>query len=66
LPANGRIAQLFGVSIDELLGLHKNGADKRGPTPQLQKQIERLNRLPKAQQNVVLKMFEGALSQTEH
>lgn len=45
------------------LGLHKNGAAKRGPTPLLQKQIERLNRLPKAQQKVVLKMLEGVLSQ---
>src|ERR1700748_2643426 len=35
------LAQLFGISVDELLGL-KNGAGKRGPTPLLQKQIERL------------------------
>ena len=46
------------------LGLHKNGAGKRGPTPLLQKQIERLNRLPKTQQKVVLKMLDGVLSQT--
>ena len=44
-------------------GLHKSGALKRGPTPLLQKQIERLNRLPKAQQKVVLKMLDGVLSQ---
>jgi transcriptional regulator with XRE-family HTH domain len=57
------LAQLFGISVDELLGLHKSGALKRGPTPLLQKQIERLNRLPKAQQKVVLKMLDGVLSQ---
>lgn len=57
------LAQLFGISVDELLGLHKNGAARRGPTPLLQKQIERLNQLPKAQQKVVLKMLEGVLSQ---
>lgn len=57
-------AQLFGVSVDELLGLHKNGAGKRGPTPLLQKQIERLNRLPKAQQKVVMQMLDDVLSQT--
>lgn len=57
------LAQLFGISVDELLGLHKNGASKRGPAPLLQKQIERLNHLPKAQQKVVLKMLEGVLSQ---
>ena len=58
------LSQLFGVSVDELLGLHANGPGKRGPTPLLQKQIERLNRLPKAQQKVVLKMLDGVLSQT--
>lgn len=58
------LAQLFGVSVDELLGLHKNGAGKRGPTPLLQKQIERLNRLPKAQQKVVMQMLDGVLSQS--
>ena len=56
-------ADLFGVGADELLGL-KNGAGKRGPTPLLQKQIERLNSLPKAQQKVVMKMLEGVLSQS--
>jgi hypothetical protein len=58
------LAELFGVSVDELLGLHKNGTGKRGPTPLLQKQIERLNRLPKAQQKIVLKMLDGVLSQS--
>jgi transcriptional regulator with XRE-family HTH domain len=56
------LAQLFGISVDELLGL-KNGAGKRGPTPLLQKQIERLNRLPRAQQKVVMQMLDGVLSQ---
>jgi transcriptional regulator with XRE-family HTH domain len=55
-------SQRFGVSVDELLGL-RNGSGKRGPTPKLQQQIERLNRLPKAQQQVVMKMLEGVLSQ---
>jgi len=58
------LAQLFGISVDELLGLHKTGAAKRGPTPLLQKQIEQLNSLPKAQQKVVMQMLEGVLSQS--
>ena len=61
LPA---LAELFGVSVDEILGLNKNGTGKRGTTPLLQKQIERLSRLPKAQQKVVLKMLAGVLSET--
>lgn len=56
------IAALFGVSVDELLGL-KNGSGKRGPAPMLQRQIERLNRLPKAKQKVVMEMLDGVLSQ---
>jgi hypothetical protein len=58
------LSQLFGISVDELLGLHKGGAAKRGPTPLLQKQIERLNRLPKAQQKIVMQMLDGVLSQS--
>ncbi|HKQ84102.1 MAG TPA: hypothetical protein VJS42_18035 [Steroidobacteraceae bacterium] len=38
-----KLAQLFGVAGDELLGLN-SGAGKRGPTPKLQQQIERLHR----------------------
>ena len=56
------IAKLFGISVDALLGL-KNGAGKRGPAPRLQQQIERLSRLPKAQQKFVIKMLEGVLGQ---
>ena len=58
------LAQLFGVSVDELLGLHRGGAGRRGPTPLLQKQIERLTRLPKSQQRVVMQMLDGVLSQS--
>lgn len=56
-------AKLYGVDANELLGL-QNGAGKRGPTPLLQKQIERLNQLPKTQQKIVMQMLEGVLSQT--
>lgn len=57
------LAEIFGVTVDELLG-RLNGPGKRGPTPKLRQQIERLNRLPKAQQQMVMKMLEGVLSQT--
>lgn len=56
-------AKLYGVDANELLGL-QNGAGKRGPTPLLQKQIERLTQLPKTQQKVVMQMLDGVLSQT--
>jgi hypothetical protein len=37
---------------------------KRGPTPKLQQQVERLSRLPQAKQRVVMEMLEGFLNQT--
>ena len=36
---------------------------KRGPAPKLQRQLERVSRLPKAQQQVVLAMLDGVLLQ---
>jgi transcriptional regulator with XRE-family HTH domain len=57
-----RLAQLFGVSADELIGEpHKTG--KRGPASRLQQQIERLNSLPQAKQRLVIEMLEGVLMQ---
>jgi hypothetical protein len=41
-----------------------SSGDRRGPTPLLQKQIERLTRLPKSQQRVVMQMLDGVLSQS--
>lgn len=59
LPA---FARLFGISADTLLGLVQDKG-KRGPTPKLQQQIERLSRLPKTKQQVVIDMLEGVLKQ---
>ena len=36
---------------------------RRGPTPKLPRQLERLSRLPKAQQQVILAMLDGVLLQ---
>ncbi len=58
-----KLAQLFGVPGDELIGLTGTSAGKRGPTPKLQQQIERLHRLPKAKQKLVMQMLEGVLTQ---
>jgi len=38
-------------------------AGKRGPTPKLQRQVERLSQLPQAQQRMVMQMLEGFLDQ---
>ena len=54
------LAKALAMPIEALLGV-SNGAAKRGPTPKLQQQMERINRLPKAQQKVVMRMLEGVL-----
>jgi transcriptional regulator with XRE-family HTH domain len=56
------IARYLGTTVEELIG-EKAPPAKRGPTPKLQQQIERLNTLPKAQQQVVIKMLDGVLGQ---
>jgi transcriptional regulator with XRE-family HTH domain len=57
------LARTLGVSVEALIG-EKAPPAKRGPTPKMQQQIERLNRLPKAQQQLVLKMLDGVLNQS--
>lgn len=54
------LAKYFGITVDDLLGI-KSNKGKRGPTPKLQQQIERLSKLPKAKQKVVMDMLEGVL-----
>ena len=59
------LAALFGVSTDTLLGVSdahaRTRTSKRGPTPKLQRQLERLRHLPKAKQQLVLAMLDGVL-----
>ncbi len=62
ISALPRLARLLGVSIEELFG-EPARSSKRGPTPQLQQKIERLSRLPKSQQKMLLQMLDGMLSQ---
>jgi transcriptional regulator with XRE-family HTH domain len=57
------LARTLGVSVETLIG-EKTAPAKRGPTPKLQQQVERLSRLPQAKQRVVMEMLEGFLNQT--
>lgn len=57
------IAQMLGVTTDDLLGCKMVAAGKRGPASELQQQIERLSQLPNAKQKVVIEMLDGVLSQ---
>ena len=59
LPA---LAKLLGVSLEELIGQEPKPG-KRGPTPKLQRHMERISQLPKTQQRFVLQMIETVLAQ---
>jgi transcriptional regulator with XRE-family HTH domain len=56
------LARTLGVSLEALIG-EKATPAKRGPAPQIQQKIERLTRLPKAKQKLVLEMLDGVLQQ---
>ncbi len=58
------LARTLGVSMEELIGAPPATARKRGPTPKLQQQIERIQRLPKAQQRFVMQTLEMLLKGT--
>lgn len=58
------IAQTLGVAVEELLGdSPKTAAGKRGPAPKLQQQMDRITRLPKAQQRFVMQVLDSVLAQ---
>lgn len=59
------LAELFRVSVDELLGSQpRSTGGKRGPASKLQQQIERLHQLPKAKQKFVIEMIDTVIQQT--
>ncbi len=58
------LARTLGVSVEELIGQPPSAAArKRGPAPALQRQMERITALPKAQQKFVLQVLESVLQQ---
>lgn len=57
-----RLARALGVSLEALIGEAEKPA-KRGPTPKLQQQLERLSALPKPKQRAVMEVLEAVLAQ---
>ncbi len=56
------LAQLFGITVDELIGM-KSKAVKRGPTPKLQRQVEQISLLPRTKQRFVMDMLDTVIQQ---
>jgi transcriptional regulator with XRE-family HTH domain len=62
LPA---IARALAVSVEALIGEKDATPAKRGPAPKLLLQMERIQRLPKAQQRFVMQMIDIVLAQQD-
>jgi len=58
-----RAVKILDASADELLGLAEEAKKKPGPPPRLARVAERIAKLPKAKQAMILDMVEGAIGQ---
>jgi transcriptional regulator with XRE-family HTH domain len=59
------LAQALAVSVEVLIGQKEASPGKRGPTPKLLQQVERIQRLPKAKQRFVMDMIDTVLAQQD-
>ena len=57
-----RLAKIFDLSIDELLGM-KKAAVKRGPVSALNRQVEQIRLLPRTKQKFVMEMLDTVIRQ---
>ena len=55
-----KIANAFGMSADELLGI-KSKRSKPGPKSKLQTQVEQLERLPLSKQQAIIQVLDMAI-----
>lgn len=56
-----RMAEVLGVDVGELTGGEQAGQRKRGPAPRVQKQLEKIQALPKEKQKFVRQALDMAL-----
>lgn len=56
-------SKALGLSLNELFG-EVAKANKRGPAPKLQEQIERIATLPRSKQRMLLDMLDAAINST--
>ena len=59
-----QLARELAVGIEDLIGEEPRPGGKRGPTPKLLQQMERIQRLPRARQRFLMEMIETALQQS--
>src|SRR6266404_7859823 len=57
------LARALGVSLEALMGEPVTRTAKRGPAPKLAQHMERINQLPRTQQQFVMRMLDTMLAQ---
>jgi transcriptional regulator with XRE-family HTH domain len=57
----GKVAKLFNVSVDELLGHAVRPARKSGPPSQIEERLRAVRSLPREKQKVVLQFLDSFL-----
>lgn len=55
------LADILGVSVEDILGMKNGQSSKRGPKSKLQIQIEQIQRLPKSKQQTISDMLDMAV-----
>jgi transcriptional regulator with XRE-family HTH domain len=58
------LAQTLGTTIEAMIGASApRGQAKRGPSPKIQQQLERVSQLPRARQRMVNEVLDSLLAQ---
>ena len=60
------LGEILGMTPEELLGQPAQPKPRKGPTPRILQQLERISQLPKTKQHVVSEMLEMVLAQASH
>jgi len=55
-----KLAEVFGVGVDEILGIHRTGS-RRGPKTKLERQLDAVRQLPKSKQKFVSEFLDTVL-----
>ena len=58
-----RLAEVLNVSVEHLLGVEEQPTRKGGPTGKVRQVFEKVNRLPRHQQNKVVEFVEAFVNQ---
>lgn len=62
VPVLARMAQLYAVPLDELVGM-KEAPTKRGPASKIQRQLEQISHMPRSKQQLAMDMLEAIIQQ---